>query len=603
MEQRMQALADNKALRDREHAKSEYDRTMKAASQEQAQIQALRSAGHLDDKDQYTDTYWRDTTMDLWDKKAYAKQEDFINVYKQGRAAGFQRQFKNPNEIAGQLRGIYDAIDQRQVEESGKSALTGFDQMLGRGFVKEQAPDEPETPIPSLDATVPSAPVETLEDKGKFFEAAQPEPKSIQQVIKDDTGNNFAVFANDKGEMTKVNLTVNSGVPSTPRGNRKTEKVRLFDRDKGFYFDEAVNRDIDTGEVFVNGEWSKPSLNIATMPADVKLQKLEYTDPDSGDEMSAQAYPTVGSATGPNVVRMPDGTTWAITGQPVLLRGKRDVHDTSRGKIPETTKENLKLFGQQRKTASLANLMLRQDFISSPTQWAAGNMSVMTDMLGATFGMVGENRPKDLDAIAKYINSEIQDSEELRNSIGYLDAAAVRSGERAALENFLVYALARSQYGGGKLTVQAVEQAEDVVKPVFRGSEFNRGSLQTIIARSSDSMALIAGADITLALGQGSVSKIWDYYPRVKQKVDQGLTPVPETVDGDLVVSDIKRLEKTNKAAYDATVRNMVDRLGANWEEALKKPIRYDSRYDTIVMPMYLKNEDGSYTFGVFPAK
>ena len=431
-------------------------------------------------------------------------------------------------------------------------------------------------------------------------------PQTINQIIKGPNGENFAVFANNKGpkgEVIKVNLGIKSPLTANS-APRKIEKVRLFNSETNTYFDAPFDRDQNTGEVLVEGTWLKPDSGISHMPHDVKLIDLEYTDPTTGEEMSAQSYVTVGNATGTNIVRMPDGITFATTGIPVSLRGKQDQTENKKGAIPHAVKQDLVAFGHQRKTASLASTMLSQDFISSPTTWIQSNLSLFTDMLGATVGLTGE-RAGDLDAIAAFMESEIQDNEKLKEAIGPLDAAGVRSGQKDTIESFLRFSLARSQFGAGRLTVQAVEAAEEVVSPLMNGTDYNRGTLQTVITRSGAEMARIAGSAITLAMGQGETSNIWRHYPRVQQYMSKPyyLTPVPEKVDGKFIVSDINKMKTSNPEAYSSTIVNLKNTFGENWEEALRTPIRFSREFDTIVMPMYKKKDDGSFQFGIFPAK
>lgn len=623
MAERLQTLSDNRALMDRERAKSQADAASKAAYAEQKKWSELRSQEFIDDEGNYTKAYHDKEAYLEWTKAGTREAigndyESFVTEFAKMGPKKFIRSYKTPEEIQQSLSKVYDSVDARQKADLARPVMTGFDAMFGSmvnrvssavggGNVFGPPSDGSLATTPEV-GTVdvmreqePQGPSEPYESPN--FTRPQAAPERAHKWITEADGSVTLAFGDSNGNMVKVPTNLKEATENTTGGNnRKVEKVRLFDTETGQYMSEPTNMDSVTDEILVNGQWILPPSNIETLPADVQLINLVHKD-DFGEEVQAQAYLTSGSATGSNIVRMPDGTTWALTGTPVSLRGKLDAHETPKNTMPEAVKQDLKEFGRQRKTASLASTMLRQDFISSPTSWVQANLSVFTDMLGATVGMTGENRPADLQAIQDYVSGKHKGDEQLREAIGTLDAAAVKAGDKEAIQNFLTYALATSQYGGDRLTATAVEEAAKVVKPLMSGTDFNRGALASVVERSSTEMARIAGANITLAMGYGSDSKIWEYYPRVKQNIAKGLTPIPEPVDGKSILKDIKDLERTNKAAYATTVRNLISKFGADWQGALTDPIKFSSKLDTIVMPMYLKNEDGSYTFGVFPVK
>jgi hypothetical protein len=151
--------------------------------------------------------------------------------------------------------------------------------------------------------------------------------------------------------------------------------------------------------------------------------------------------------------------------------------------------------------------------------------------------------------------------------------------------------------------VDAVKQAADVVQPWLSGTEGHRGALAAVRAQSENQLARVVSSDIALAYGNGPTSKIWEYYPSAANKVKQGLTPVAEEFEGKQLVSTIKNLEKTDKAAYDITVRNMIKGLGADWERKLQRPVRVDEGTGTTFLPFYRQNKDGTYNVGIFKAK
>lgn len=243
MQQRLEELANNRAEMDREHAKSEYSRTIKAAEAEKAQVQALRSAGHIDEvTGEYTDNYWRDTTMDSWDKENYASQEEFIKVYKQGKPSKFQSQYKDPAEIASKTQSIYSAIDQRKREELGRSPLTGFDTMLGNLMGGVSEGPEVTTKVPTLDANAPQQPIEMNEERGEMFrvkpEEKGPVVKAFRDAVDAETGETLGnVFEFNDGYNTSykqrqadgswkdVNVISRAGTEEGERTRIKTPKL------------------------------------------------------------------------------------------------------------------------------------------------------------------------------------------------------------------------------------------------------------------------------------------------------------------------------------------------------------------------------------------
>lgn len=207
MEEQMTRLANDTAMREREQAKSEYDRHIKAANAESANIQALRSAGHIDDANMYTPKYWRDTTFDIWDKENYSSQEEFIKVYSQGMPDRVTRQYKDPNEISGQLHSIYNSIDQREREALSVSPLTSFDEMLGRGLGGAKENTGTVTPLESFDVIAKDVKPQIIPEEGKMFKTkdnSETKVTPFRNAIEAETGEVLGnVFTFEDGINTK----------------------------------------------------------------------------------------------------------------------------------------------------------------------------------------------------------------------------------------------------------------------------------------------------------------------------------------------------------------------------------------------------------------
>jgi hypothetical protein len=623
MAERMQMLADNKALMDRERAKSRADAAAKEAAAEAAKWSELRSVEHIDDEGNYTDKYHDTVAAAKFAEEGVRKAfgNDFEKFKAEWRKMGpskFTRQYKDPNEIESSLQKVYGSIEARQQAELSRPVLTGFDAMLGSmvnrvssavGGKPVFGSDPQETPEMAELETMTGAQQEPMSnyESPKFAPVVEQEkPETVNQIVTDETtGERFAVFADSNGKLreTKLNIKAKVGDDSKGFGKLGTDKVRLYNPATKTFFKEETHQDIESGTIRIGNEWVDVPEGLIAAPADVKLVDINFPDPNTGEEMTAQAYRAITGEMGENIITLPDGTAWSTVSKPIKRFGAQDQHSTTK-KIPAIIKTNLEEFNRQHKAIVLTDSMLGLDFVSNPVSWAQKNLSVLTDSVAAAAGFTGSDRAGDLDAIVDFINKEVS-AAGMTEKIGRLDAEAVKAGEKKAIQSMLKFALADAQKGGDRLSVQDVEQAASVVEPTIFGSEAHRGALVAVRKQAEKRVATVVDQDITTALGQGPESEIWDYYPSSRVQVNKGLTPLTSVFDGRSLANKIEALETTNPTAYEQTIKYLTANksLGTKWKDILNSPVRVDRETGTVFLPFYKESSDGTIRIGIYKAK
>lgn len=625
MAERLQQLADNRALMDRERAKSEYTEATKAAAKEKMEWAQALEAKEIDQDGNYTQLYY--------DKVATTAFAD-PNIQKSYGGKGFDafkaewqklqpkkktRQFKDPNEIQRNLTQVLDSIDTAQRHGSDVPVMTGLDQFLMSGVNKVRSlaggtpspvtPNElPEAPTATLNPYAdvqPSAPAEPYEAPN-FTPVTEPvKPDSVNQLVTAANGDIYAVFTDSTGKRmeTKLSFKGKSEVgDDVGLGKMGTDKVRIFDPSTQQFFKEDTHRDIYTGAVRVGRDWVDIPEGMVAVPADIKIDPIKFPDPVTGEVMTVQAYRNVTGGVGKNDITMEDGTSWTPITKPVPYTDQNGNRVQTK-KLPPVIKTDLEEFNRQHKTVTLVDELIRTNYVSNPVSWAQKNLSVITDTIAASVGYTGEDK-KDIDAIVAYANNEMTASG-LKDSIGALDAAAVRAGEKDAVQALLTFALADSQKSGDRLSNQDVENAKAVVDPLVSGTASHRGALLSVRSLAEKRVSTVVGQHLNLAMGQGPTSELWDYYRSAKTQVDKGLTPVAEVFEGQRLIDKIKSLETTNPTAYAQTIKYLTaDRgIGTKWEEVLKRPVRVDTATGVVFLPFYRETNDGAIRVGIYKAK
>ena len=623
MAERMQLLADNKALMDRERAKSRADAASKAAAEEASKWSELRGVEHIDDDGNYTDKYHDTVAASKFAeegiRKAYGNDfEKFKAEWRKMGPSKFVRQYKDPNEIESSLQKVYGSIEARQQAELSRPVLTGFDAMLG-SMVNRVSSAVGGKPVFGSDpeATPEVAELETMTgaqpspmgeyEAPKFAPVVEQEkPETINQFIKGKDGKMYAVFADNTGKLMETELNIR--VPEEAEGSSKgfgemgTTRVRIFNPETNEYFKEETHQDIYSGTVRVGSDWVSIPEGMVAVPADIKIDPIKFPDPTTGEVMTVQAYRNVTGGVGKNDITMEDGTSWTPITKPVPFTDAQGNRVATK-KIPPVIKTNLDDFNRQHKTVTLIDEMLRANYQSNPVSWAQKNLSILTDTIAASVGYQG-NDAKDLEAMTAYVNKEL-DRLDLSEEVGSFDAEAVRAGETKAIQALLTFAVADSQKSGDRLSNQDVENARKVVEPWITNSSAHRGSLLAVRGLSEKRIATVVGQDISLALGQGSDSEVWDYYRSTKVQVDKGNTPVAEEFEGKRLIDKIKGLEETNPEAYAQTIKFISAKsgLGPDWENVLKRPVRVDTETGTTFLPFYREGKDGVIRAGIYKAK
>ena len=191
MQERLQTMADDKATREREQAKTEYTQAITSAQAENAKYSKYKEEGWLNEDDTFTDAYWRSHAMA--DHKATGNKEPFnqnsIDNYRkvQGRRQKFERRYKDPSAANQSLNETYDSIALRQKEEAGRSSLTNFDRMLMGGIKEEEVVDR-ESPRfdPSSMMNENMGDGDPVTETEQIFE--KPEEKEVNPMLSEHIG-------------------------------------------------------------------------------------------------------------------------------------------------------------------------------------------------------------------------------------------------------------------------------------------------------------------------------------------------------------------------------------------------------------------------------
>lgn len=642
MEQRAAQLAEKQGIMERERAKSRYASAIQAAEQEEKTWDEYKSKDWIDAEGNFTSAYYRDQTYDKWKESEYKDQEEFIEIWKKDRAPKLTRSYKSPQVLQKEMASIYNSIDNREREALARPVLTGFEKMMGFGLVKGVqagasafnsgaealgvdarakaipmpevlqggsqatsaqtstiAPPSAPKAVQAVSGDSEGEPVIDTTDAPDFFSVPdeEPEPQRLSQFTEDSEGNMVAVFV-DKEEGAKV---VPVGVKTAaPTPEAPLRLVRLFDKKGKQYNSAPVEYNPNTNSVLVGGQWTKLGADFDIMPAERKMITHKYPDPETGVLKEWKGYETSGFAEGANTIVLDDGTKFAVIGEGTEVRDNAgNPIVAKKPKLPKEIEDSMSKNIEIERTLRLAQEITSDDFITSPTSWAKANLSVMTDVLGASIGLEGEDRPKDLEAMVDFANDEIKDVDGLEDQVGTLDAAAIRRGNRTAIENFLIFSLARSQFGQGRLNVKSIEMAEEVVSPLFKGTDADRAAMASVITLSQKDLIESTTRAVSYAQGQGSDSPIWDRYYNTKLKIKQGLKPLTSS-SGDIL---IRKINKMSPEVKEATIRDLERNFPNGWEDALSNPIRYNRNKRRLNMIMYSEREDGSLRFGTFDMK
>jgi hypothetical protein len=150
MEKRTQFLADNRALQDREMAKSRYQEQLTSAKAEQAEVASLVQAGRLKTNDlgelEYQESHWRELAYEKWKDAGghkdgianFNSQPELIANAKSGQATKYQRRYRDATEYDSKFQATLDQILEKQKKAGEARGLTDFDRM----FASDRVIDE-----------------------------------------------------------------------------------------------------------------------------------------------------------------------------------------------------------------------------------------------------------------------------------------------------------------------------------------------------------------------------------------------------------------------------------------------------------------------------
>ena len=251
MAQRLQELSDNRALMDRERAKSRADAASKAAAEEHSQWASLRANDFIDDEGNYQKKYFDKVAYAEFQKKETREAfggnfQQFADEFKKTQGTKFIRQYKDPEQIESSLRNVYDSIDTRQRSELSRPAMTGFDAMLGSVVNRVTSSVGLDKPFgPPSDGTLssePTAELNVMQEQGPMEPAAPYErpnfkgpevaPEKAEKWIRREDGTWVVAFADSAGGNTIVNTGVKGY--DTDQGFKDT-RPSMTDSDQKWY--------------------------------------------------------------------------------------------------------------------------------------------------------------------------------------------------------------------------------------------------------------------------------------------------------------------------------------------------------------------------------
>lgn len=328
MQQRLHDMAKNNATFARERAKSRYDSALKAAQEEESRFQALRSEGMVSEDGSYTPVYWRDKARQHWmDEGQRGTLEEYAKEYMQGRGSKFQRQYKSPSELQGDLSNLYAGINATEYEEMGRNAMTGFDQILGRGVIKladtVQAGVNAGAEFMGVDARMQHTMTPDQLESGT--PSAMPQMQGIHAV---------------QGPI-ETNEVTGYRAPMAPKEPTYTP------------YRNAI--EAETGEVLGN---------VFTIQDETGMW--------NGQLQRDGSYKRVN-----------------VTARPTTEEGEK-TRDIS-PKLNKVQEEGLVRYDRHERVSNLATELAKNDYKGNPVAFVQRNLSVLKDIAGASVGMTGDH--------------------------------------------------------------------------------------------------------------------------------------------------------------------------------------------------------------------
>jgi hypothetical protein len=566
MEQRMQELATNNATIARERAQSKYESDYKSAMAEHSKINSLRSEGLIDTEGTYTKKYRDDKSYVEFQnpevRKAYGGDYDKFKLsFDEVGPRGISSSYKTPDEITRDVSKTYESIAARQRVESSQPVLTNMDKLL-MGSKQNQAAPRAVPEIEQSSAMVPQSPREPQEYTSPEF-SSQSEYTSVPNAYDAVTGavvGNAFIKKNSDGTKTNVQLQADG---SYSRVNITSVKPVDAEGTKRVSYRNAV--DVETGEVLAN--------------------VFTQTEPDG---------------TISNVQLQEDGSYKRVN---VSARATTEEGEKNRNKSPKLNKvqqEGLARYDRNDRVQLLATELAKKEYVGNPKDFVFRNLATIRDVVGATFNLTGDQNV-DLENMTNYFNDKL-DTQELKDAMGSLSAAAVIKGDIDATTRFLTFATADLYSEGDRLTVTSINAAKDTIDSFISGTLSQDARLSALANQGQDEMSRIVMNHLSEVRDDFS-NPLWNSYPNVRSTLESGALMAPSVASGMALAEDVKRLEKSNPSAYAKSISNLKQHLKTTDLSVLSKPVFISRKLGEPVVITYKKNNEGVYNFRLTPIK
>jgi hypothetical protein len=339
---------------------------------------------------------------------------------------------------------------------------------------------------------------------------------------------------------------------------------------------------------------------------DAPLGKTTYTPYRNAIRVSdGEVIADVFTATEPdgtmtNVQLQEDGTYKIVN---VTSRPTTEEGEANRNKNPKLNKvqqEALSRYDRNDRVQILATELANNEYVGNPKDFVFRNLSLIAEVTGATFNLTGDQN-QDLETMTNFFNDKI-DTQELKDAMGVLDAAAVIKGERDALTTFLTFATANMYTEGSRFTVTGYQAADKTISSFISGTLSQDSRLLTLAKGAQSEMVRVTQGHLS-SISSDFNHPLWDSYPNVKTTLQSGASMSPSVAGGMALADTISRMEKQNPAAYSKSISNLKQHTGSSDLSVLSKPVFVSRTLGVPVVITYKKNDEGVYNFRLTPIK
>jgi hypothetical protein len=301
-----------------------------------------------------------------------------------------------------------------------------------------------------------------------------------------------------------------------------------------------------------------------------------------------------------NVQQQEDGTYKRVN---VTSRPTTEEGEANRNKNPKLNKvqqEALSRYDRNDRVQILATELANNEYVGNPKDFVFRNLSLIAEVTGATFNLTGDQN-QDLETMTNFFNDKI-DTQELKDAMGVLDAAAVIKGERDALTTFLTFATANMYTEGSRFTVTGYQAADKTISSFISGTLSQDSRLLTLAKGAQSEMVRVTQGHLS-SISSDFNHPLWDSYPNVKTTLQSGASMSPSVAGGMALADTISRMEKQNPAAYSKSISNLKQHTGSSDLSVLSKPVFVSRTLGVPVVITYKKNDEGVYNFRLTPIK